>query len=469
MPSAGDAEGRGEALVLTIVLGLFGLGIMVFFHELGHFLAAKAVGIEVEVFSLGWGRRLIGFVRGKTVYQIALFPVGGFCKLKGEDAYRGAVRERQDRFPDVPGSFFSASPLKRIIVAISGPLSNVLFALVVLTVIWLVGFNVYSSDNRVVLATDYRLDYQSSDPAPPATVAGLRTGDRIVAIDGQPTGNFQEVTERVAMSPGRVLQLTVQREGNRLVLPVKPELDRETGGGRIGVYSWTEPVVESVEVGSSAHLAGIEKGDRIVSVDGNPVAHLIDLVSALASKPERATVGVERGGAPRELDMRLLYDTEGNAKLGLAFKQNVYRSPRLGVLGAAREGAREAYRSFRMALTGLATLFRGVNLRNAVAGPLRISYYVGSAATSGFAAGFGVGVLSFFRFLCLLSVMLFVMNLLPLPALDGGQIVVFVVEALRRRPVKPRVIHGMQLAGFAIVASLLVVFTFSDILFFVGR
>lgn len=456
-------------MALTIILGLFGLGIMVFFHELGHFLAAKAVGIEVEVFSLGWGRKLVGFTRGNTTYQIAVFPVGGFCKLKGEDAYRGAVRDRQDRFPDVPGSFFSASPLKRIFVAIGGPLSNVLFAVVVLTVIWLVGFNVYSSDNRVVLATDYSLDYTSSDPAPPATLAGIRTGDRIIAIGGETVEYFQQVTERVAMSPGRVLEVTVQRGTERLVLPVKPELDRETGGGRIGVYSWTEPVVESVDVGSSAHLAGMEKGDRVVAVDGRPVAHLIDLVSAFVAKPERVTVGIERGGTSLDLPMRVLYDADGSAKLGLAFKQNVYRSPRLSVFGAVREGAREAYRSLRMALTGLVTLFRGVNLRNAVAGPLRISYYVGSAATSGFVAGFGVGVLSFFRFLCLLSVVLFVTNLLPVPALDGGQIVVFVVEALRRKPVKPRVIHGMQLAGFAIVASLLVVFTFSDILFFFGK
>jgi regulator of sigma E protease len=122
-----------------------------------------------------------------------------------------------------------------------------------------------------------------------------------------------------------------------------------------------------------------------------------------------------------------------------------------------------------MAVTGLATLFKGVNLRNAVAGPLRISYYVGAVATSGFAASFGAGVLSFFRFLCLLSVVLFVMNLLPIPALDGGQIVIFLVEAARRRPVKPRIINAVQLAGFAVVGSLLVVFTVSDILFFMGR
>jgi regulator of sigma E protease len=454
---------------LTIVLGFIGLGIMVFVHELGHFLAAKSVGIEVEVFSLGWGRKLVGFTRGSTSYQLAMLPVGGFCRLKGEDAYRSAVRDRQDRFPDVPGSFYSASPLRRIIVAVSGPLSNVLFAVVVLSIIWLVGFNVYSSDNRVVLATDYSLDYASSDPVPPATLAGLQTGDRVLSIDGRRTEYFQQISEIVSMSADRVLQFTVERGGTRLVLPVRPELDRETGGGRIGVYSWTDTVVESLEVGSSGHLAALERGDRIVSVDGRPVAHLIDLVSTLSPRPERVTLGVERGGALIERDMHVLYDAEGNARLGIGFRQNVYRSPRLGVPGAIGQGAAEAWRSLQMAVTGLLTLTKGINLRNAVAGPLRISYYVGTAATSGFTASFGTGMLSFFRFLCLLSVVLCVSNLLPLPALDGGQIVVFLVEAVRGKPVKPRLIHGMQLVGFAVVASLLVVFTLSDILFFAGR
>lgn len=467
--AARQAPERGKGLVLTIVLGLVGLGIMVFVHELGHFLAAKAVGIEVEVFSLGWGRRLLGFTRRGTAYQIALFPVGGFCRLKGEDAFRAAVRDRQDRFPDVPGSFYSASPLRRIAVAVSGPAANVLFAVVVLSVIWLVGFDVYSADNRVVLASDYTIDYSPSDPLPPAAAAGLRTGDRVVAIDGRPTEYFQQISEIVSMSADRTLEFTVVRGGTRLHLDVRPQLDRETGGGRIGVYSWTDTVVESVEVGSSGHLAGLERGDRIVSVDGRPVAHLIDLVSALSPRPERVRLGVERAGTVVDVDMRVLYDADGGARLGVGFRQNVYRSPRLGVPAAIREGAAEAWRSLRMAVTGLLTLTKGINLRNAVAGPLRISYYVGTVATSGFAASFGTGLLSFFRFLCLLSVVLCVSNLLPVPALDGGQIVVFLVEAVRRKPVRPRVIHGMQLVGFAVVASLLVVFTLSDILFFAGR
>ena len=456
-------------LVLTIVLGLLGLGIMVFVHELGHFVAAKAVGIGVEVFSLGWGRRLVGFARRGTVYQIALFPVGGYCRLKGEEVFRGAVRERLDAFPYVEGSFYSASPLKRIAVAVSGPLANVLFALLVLSLIWLVGFDVYSSDARIVLASDYTLDYRAGDPAPPATKAGLRTGDRVLAIDAEAIGNFQDLTERVAVAAGKTLRFRIERQGAVSELDVTPELDRETGGGRIGVYAWTEPVVDTVELASSAHLAGLEKGDRIVALDGKPVSQLMDIVGYLNQNLERVMVSFERAGKLETADMRLVRSQDGKVNLGIGFRQSRYRSPVLGPVGALREGSKETWRSFLMAVKGLATLFRGVDLHNAVAGPLRISYYVGTVATSGFALGFGAGVISFFRFLCLLSVVLFVMNLLPVPAFDGGQIVLFGLEIVRRKPVRPRFVHSMQLIGFAVIASLLVVFTFSDILFFAGR
>lgn len=451
-------------MVLTIVVGLIGLGIMVFVHELGHFLAAKAVGVEVEVFSLGWGRRLVGFTRGGTTYQIALFPVGGFCRMKGEEAFREAIRDRLPEFPRVEGSFYTASPLKRILVAIGGPLANVLFAVSVLSVIWLAGFNVTSADNRIVLASDYG---QPSNA--PATVAGLKTGDRVVAIAGQPITNFQEITERVASSAERPLVFTVVRDEDRMGLTVTPALDRETGGGRIGVYAWTEPVVDTVKTPSAADLAGLRKGDRIVSVDGHPVRHLMDIVAALETDASEVVLVLEREGQEVTTELGLSRDAQGRVMLEVGFAQAVYRSPRLGVAGALREGASETWRTLVLTVTGLTTLFRGIDLQNAVAGPLRITYYVGTVAANGFAEGIGAGMVAFFRFLCLLSVVLFVMNLLPIPAFDGGQIVLFIVEAIRRKPTTPRLVQRTQLVGFAIMASLLVVFTVSDIAFFVGQ
>jgi regulator of sigma E protease len=153
----------------------------------------------------------------------------------------------------------------------------------------------------------------------------------------------------------------------------------------------------------------------------------------------------------------------------MSFRQRVYRSRADDVFAAVGAGVRETVRTLVVAVTSLGTLFKGIELRNAVAGPLRITYYVGAAASSGFSLGVTAGLVNFFRFLCFLSILLFVMNLLPVPAFDGGQILMFLAEGVSRRPLKPRLIHALQLGGFAVLLALLVMFTFSDILYFIGR
>jgi regulator of sigma E protease len=170
-----------------------------------------------------------------------------------------------------------------------------------------------------------------------------------------------------------------------------------------------------------------------------------------------------------ETTLVLDYDEEGYAKLGFGFALGVYPSQRVGPIGALRKGVVESWETFFITVRGIGLLFQGVNLRNAVAGPLRITYYVGSAATSGFNFGFAQGLVSYFRFLCLLSIVLFLVNLLPIPGLDGGQIIVFMVEVLRRKPMDPKVIARIQMISFSFIVLIAVVVTFSDILFFMGR
>jgi len=176
------------------------------------------------------GTKLVGFTRGGTSYQISWFPVGGYCKLKGEEMMR-QPRDRSEPLA-VPekGSYFAASPLQRIAVSAAGPLFNVIFALLTLTLVWRVGFPIYSADNRIILASDYTLDKLAE--VPPATQAGLKTGDRVVAIDGKPVRMFQDILETVSVSPNRDLDFTVDREGRSLSFRLKAVLDRDTEPGR---------------------------------------------------------------------------------------------------------------------------------------------------------------------------------------------------------------------------------------------
>jgi regulator of sigma E protease len=380
--------------------------------------------------------------------------------MKGEDPY-SLQEQRED------GSFLAARPWKRIVTAAAGPTANVLFAVLVLTLIWWIGFKVHTDENRIVLASDYSLDGFSE--LPPATQAGLETGDRIIAIDGQPVNHFQDLLEAVATAPNEKLVLTILREDKQLQTSLTPELDLDTGAGRIGVYAWRDPVVDKVASGGTAALAGLQRGDRIVAAGGQPVYNTIDFYQQLEDRPQTLEVRYRRAATERTSTLVLDYDERGIAQLGLNFFVDAYPSQRVGPIGALVKGIEESWDTLLITVKGIGLLFQGINLRNAIAGPLRITYYVGSVATSGFSIGFAQGIVSYFRFLCLLSIVLFIINLLPIPGLDGGQILVFALEILRRKPLQPKVIARIQMISFSFIILIAVVVTFSDILFFMGR
>lgn len=449
-------------LPVTILFGILGLGIMVFVHELGHFLAAKANGVAVEVFSLGWGRALFGVRYRGTVYQLSWFPLGGYCKMKGDEGLREASRSGSDEVGAEPGSFFAASAWRRIVIILAGPLANLAFAILVLSAIWWIGFRIDSPESRIVLASEHTIDAVTGTT--PADAAGLATGDRIVRVDGRDIANFQELRGRIAAAPERTLQLTVERGGALLALPITPELDPATLAGRIWVYPWIDPVLE-VTPGSAAAAAGLRSGDRVTALDGGPVRHSIDVVQALQQRPAQAVFTVERSGAEWEIELPL---AGGLRAPGFAFRVPPSRSPRLTLGESLGRGAADTGRTIAAAVGGFRLLFRG-NPQQAVAGPLRITYVMGRAASDGFERGLGVGLVQFFRLLCLISTVLFVMNLLPLPALDGGHLALYLIELVRGKPLRPAIVHRIQTVGLPLLLFLAIAATFSDILFFAGR
>ena len=446
----------------TIFFGILGLGIMVLVHELGHFLAAKANGVEVEVFSLGWGRRMVGFQRGGTTYQISWFPLGGYCKMKGDSAMHEAWRNDEAGVASEPGSFFAASPWRRIAIIAAGPLANLVFAIVVLSLIWWAGFRIDSPGNRILLASDFSLD-AVSEPTP-AQAADLLSGDRITRIAGHAVANFQDIRRHISSAPRQELAMTVERDGMLLSTVITPEVDPDTGGGRIWVYPWIDPVLE-VRLGGAASIAGLRSGDRVVAVDSAEVRHSIDIVQRLAAGASEVDFTVEREGQTVTITV---VPADGGEDWGLGFRLPQSRSPRLSPFGALARGAEDAWNTMALTFGGFARLFDG-NARKAVAGPLRITYFVGRAATDGFERSFGAGMVRFFRLLCLISIVLFIMNLLPLPALDGGHLVLYVTELIRGKPLRPALVYRIQTLGMSLLLVLAITVTFSDILFFFGR
>jgi len=448
-------------LILKIALGLFGLGIVVFVHELGHFLAARLVGIDVEAFSIGWGSPILKKEIGGVEYRLGMFPVGGYCKMRGENEFKEAWENNASGVEPVKGTFFGASPLGRILVSFAGPFFNVVFAALVMSIIWGIGFEFQTLDNRIVLASELSADRY------PADEAGFKTGDRIIEVNGKKTSYFHEVQENIAVNPEKLLPVTVDREGETLTLMVRPSLDKSTGAGRIGVYFWTEPVVADLVPDGNAAIAGLLPGDRITHVNGETITNTIDIMRALESNSGLAAIDYVRDAVEHKTEI-VLSRSEGDG-LGIIWPRVQYRTPTLSPPQAVAKGVSESWKTLVISLKSLGLLFKGIDLTEAVSGPVRITYMVGDIAAEGFGQSFGAGLRSMMEFLALISVALCVMNLLPLPILDGGLIILSIVEMIRRKPIHPKAIRAFQTVGVVLIFGLMFFAVFGDIRYLARR
>ena len=452
-------------IFINIMIGLFGLGIVVFVHEAGHYLAAKAFKITVLTFSLGWGKKLFSFRKGETEYCISLFPVGGYCQLKGEEVLREAIEKNSDHLDAEEGSLFFVVPWKRIIVFFAGPFMNLLFSIIVLSVIWFNGFTYNSPESRIILVSDYN----DSEKLYPADTAGLKSGDKIIEIDNKAVRNYQDMRELVALNAQKKMNMKVIRGERTIELEIEPSLNKSSGAGVIGVYPWIDPVISKVEPNSPADKAGFLKGDYITEVSGIPVNNQMDFFNVLKSKPENIDVKYIHNNTKYSSSLALTYNEKGQTNLGFGFDVFKYETPRYSPLGAFKKGIEESFSTLFISIKGLKTLFKGVDINQAVSGPIRITYMVGELATSAFGESFKAGVLSFFQFLCLISVALFFMNLLPIPAIDGGHIVFALCEIIFRKNFKPKIIYRYQIVGFVFIFILLFFSLSNDIIFFINK
>ena len=448
--------------LLEILLGIVGLSIVVMVHEAGHYLAARLTGIRVETFSVGFGKRLVGFRRGGTDYRLSLIPLGGYCRFRGEASFRKALDEDLDRIPGEPGDFYTSAPWKRIVVSLAGPAANVLFSIVVLMAISWIGFTESYAEPRIVLASEWSGDGKTW----PADGAGLRSGDIITAVDGERVDRFHELRRRLVFRPGEKLELTVDRQGSETTLFITPELDRESGAAIIGVLSWIDPVVEAVAEGSAAQSAGLQRGDRILFSNGSPTPHTVAFFSSLpADAPSSVPIVVERNG--ERLEMVLA--AEPGASPGIAFHLITGRSPRMTGPQALAEGVAGTVDTLVSTLKGLRMLFLGIEIQNAVSGPIRLISDTGAVVAEGFRSGVGPGLLWSFELMALISVSLAFLNLLPIPVLDGGQILLFTAEIVGRRPIRPKSVYRYQFVGTIIVFIIAIAATTGDVLHFNAR
>lgn len=436
----------------TILLGIISIGVLIFVHELGHFLIARSAGIRVEVFSIGWGKGILSFKWKDTKIQIGWIPFGGYCKLAGESP--------RDEVEGKPDEYYSSSPYKRILVALGGPVFNYFFAFILFSLIIIVGYEINTYPNKIILLREKELMSESS--MTPAQLAGLKDGDKIIEINGKETQHWEDITENIVRSALKPVQLKILREGTVYDFMVVPELDEETGRGLIGIQPWVEPIVGNVLPGEPGAIAGLEKGDRIISVDGEGIQHYVDFYQEIKGK-SNTVVQIRALRNEKTLELFLVPKlVEGYDSAGLIFQQERYSSESLPLYIAVEKGAVKSIEAVVDTVRGIGLVFSGkIQVRKAVAGPAKLIYISGVIAKEGF--------IYFFQVMSYISIAFFIMNLIPFPALDGSHIVISLYEIIARRKPNLDVVHRIQTFGFLFLIFVLIFVTMNDISSFFGK
>ncbi|HTH13165.1 MAG TPA: site-2 protease family protein, partial [Spirochaetia bacterium] len=231
--------------VLYILIGLVGLTLVVTIHEAGHYLAARWAGVEVEAFAIGWGKVLWSWKPKTTEYRICLLPLGGYCKMKGEQDLMAALERQDGAFEPAPGSLFGARPWKRIIISAAGPAANLLFAFLVFMVLQLTGVPETGPAARVLLASE--IDGRAGLPA---DQAGLKTGDLVLSVNEKAVVTFSDLQQAIATSEGKPQAWKVSRDGGEVSLQVTPRWEAAEKRSLVGIYPLIDPVVKEVKPAS---------------------------------------------------------------------------------------------------------------------------------------------------------------------------------------------------------------------------
>jgi regulator of sigma E protease len=443
----------------TLFAFLFALALLIFVHELGHYSVARWCGVKVLRFSIGFGTPLIRFTVGpdRTEWTISPIPLGGYVRMLDErESGEGSVPPEE-----LHRAFNRQSLSKRAAIVIAGPLANFLLAIGLYAALGMVGIE----EPAAVVA----------EPAAGtlAAAAGLRAGDRVSAIDEREVRSMPELRLRLidAVVEDRPARLVVMRDGR----PVRVALD--TGGLASGELDkdfmrtlGLDLAVGTVLVGSvlpdgSAAKAGLLAGDHVVSVDGRPVARASDLIDVLRESADREVdLSIRRDGVEQRvvvIPQAQRSDRPDDAgrtvgRIGAAL-QNRVEMVRVdhGPLDALSYGARQTWDMSWFSLRMLGKMVVGeLSWRN-LSGPVAIADYAGQSAK--------VGLYAYVAFLALISVSLGVLNLLPVPVLDGGHLVYYGLEAIKGRPLSERFMQVTQKAGLAAIVGLMVVALFNDL------
>jgi regulator of sigma E protease len=415
------------------------LGVMILIHELGHYVAALLVGIKVETFSFGFGPRLFGVKRGETDFRVSAIPFGGYVRMLGE--------QPGDEPSTDPRSFQAKARWQRALVVIAGPFMNIVLAIVIVTGLYMYGFPKEVTSSEPVIS--------SLEPGSPAAKAGLQPGDKIVQLNGRKSPSWSDLLTQEALNANHQLSVIVDRNGQQLKFTVTPRMDAKQG---VGVAGWGGDVqVGQVVKRSPAETAGMKPGDLLIKVNKQPVASAATVQqSVIRSGGKPVEVTIMRDGHIQDLTVSpaATGDSKMPWRIGIAFRMPV-EIVKLGFVPALSESLRLNVQNATLIFQVLGSIVERRVSPKTLAGPIGMAKMSSDAARE--------GAPSFFGWMALVSLNLAIFNLLPIPILDGGTLLMLFVEMLIQREVSIQVKETVFKLGFVFLMMIVVFVIYNDI------
>jgi len=428
--------------VTSIVAFTFVLGVLIFVHELGHFVMARRIGVRVLTFSLGFGPKLLSFRRGDTEYCVSAIPLGGYVKMAGEspdDARTGASDE-----------FLSKTKWQRFQVLVMGPVMNLALAVIVMALVLYQGAQLPAFESQPVVVGG--LVEQSV-----AAAAGVQVGDRIVSVEGEDVPHWRALTFAIATRTQRPTSLGINRDGKYIDLTVVPSSMDKYGTGGIGVLPWAHPQISEVRPNQPAAEAGLMAGDVVLAAGGEKNVvydRLLVLIRGSEGKPLQFEV--RRGTELHSVTVvpRML---EGGPKIGATIRRIETRTLKPGLIEAFKLSVEQNWEWSALIVKTLGGLFTRETSVKQLMGPVAIAGLSGEAAQQD-------SWIPLFTLMAMISLNLGLLNLMPIPVLDGGHIAILALESISRRDFSMKVKEKMLLAGFVLLLMLMVTVIYNDLM-----
>lgn len=432
----------------TILAGILMLGVLVFVHELGHFAVAKITGVKVLRFSLGFGRKIVGRTWGETEYQISLIPLGGYVQMLGEGG--GAEGEEQELSATERERSFAHKPVgQRMAIVAAGPLMNLLLPLFLLPWAYFIGVNVPAYLEQPPCA-GYVVE--GSD----AAKAGFKAGDCIQALNGDTLPSWNETNKALIPAAGDELVFEVQRSSDTIQLRIDADNNSLEGLQSLGIFPPQPPTIGSLSSDMPATNAGMQQGDTIVSIGDTPIDSWYDLHNVIQKlKGAETSFIVERNGASLAFEISPKYDEQRDVWLVGITPQQQSVTQSYTVLGSIKAGYERTKELVSLTVTFIRKMVAGDVATDNIGGPIMVMQIAGQAAQTDLSTILTV--------LAFISIQLGILNLLPVPVLDGGHLIFFLYELIFRRPLSLRAREIAQQVGLGLLLLLMLLAFYNDL------